>query len=156
MDNHTKEQSVERPSIEEFFLRLPPLDSEEYLWHVRTAPTTDVPAEVLARAFRQLPPETPAARATLERLFRRIGERWEYLEFLARLARRQARTQEPSNRADEHRDLLQDALVRILRVLPTERGELAERAWHHFCRIAFRDAWRERYGRRGEKLRWLR
>jgi len=156
MDKRTNEQTVERPSVEELFQRLPPLGSDEYLQHIRTATTMDLPPEVLVRAFRQLPPEAPAARATQERLFRRVGSRWEYLGPLAARARRQAKAQQAKSRADEYKDLLQDALMRILSVLPTSRGELAERGWNAFCHIAFSDAWRKRYGRRGEKLRWVR
>jgi hypothetical protein len=67
-----------------------------------------------------------------------------------------AKAQQSRNRADQEQDLLQDAIARICGVLPTARGELAERAWLVFCRNAFEDAWRERYGRRGENLRWIR
>lgn len=156
MNKLTNEQTVGRPSAEELFQRLPPLGSDDYLKHVRTASTLELPAEVLARAFRQLPPETAAARATLERLFRKVGESWEYLAPIAARARRRAKAQQLRNRADEDRDLLQDAITRICGVLPTARGELAERAWNLFCRNAFEDAWRERYGRLGGNLRWIR
>lgn len=152
MFNPTKEETVDRPSMEELFQRLPPLGSDEYLQHVRTTSPLDLPAEVLVRAFRQLPPDTLAARATLERLFRRVDERWEYLGPTAARARRQARAQQSRDRADEDRDLLQDAITRILSLLSTPRGELAERAWNVFCRNAFVDAWRNRHGRRGERL----
>lgn len=155
MDKITSE-TVGRRSVEELFQRLPPLGSEDYLQYLRKALALDLPAEVLARAFRQLPPETLAARATLERLFNRLGERWEYLGPLAARARRRAASQQSRNRADEDRDLLQDAITKIYSLLPTARGELAERAWSVFCRNAFEDAWRERYGRRGERLGWVR
>jgi hypothetical protein len=49
-------------------------------------------------------------------------------------------------------DLLQDGLTRILQVLHGERGKLAERSWHAFCRRELIDARRERYGRRGERF----
>jgi hypothetical protein len=156
MDKPTNQQTVEPPSVEELFQRLPPLGSDDYLQHIRTASTRLLPGEVLARAFRQLLSETAAARATLERLLGKVGQRWEYLGPIAARARRRAKAQQTRNRADEDRDLLQDAIVRICSVLPTARGELAERAWNVFCRNAFEDAWRKRYGRRGEKLPWIR
>jgi hypothetical protein len=51
-----------------------------------------------------------------------------------------------------HEDLLQDGFRRILQVLGTPRGTYAERAWHSFCRHEVSEAWRERYGRRGERV----
>jgi DNA-directed RNA polymerase specialized sigma24 family protein len=49
-------------------------------------------------------------------------------------------------------DVMHDAFRRILETLPTERGELAERAWHSFCRREATEAWRDRFGRRGERV----
>lgn len=146
------EQMVYLPSTEELFQRLPPLNSSEYVEYVRTAPRAELPPEVLVRAYRQLPPNSPGAQATLKRLCHRTADRWEYLEPLAREARRQAPKQQDRNRADEHHDLFQDAVRHILGVLRTERGTLAERTWHTFCRIEFWNAWRKSYGRRGERL----
>ncbi|HLL47924.1 MAG TPA: hypothetical protein VK399_14530, partial [Longimicrobiaceae bacterium] len=42
----------------------------------------------------------------------------------------------------------------MLRVLPTDRGELGERSWFHFALRCARDAWRgkDRQGRRGEHI----
>ena len=47
---------------------------------------------------------------------------------------------------------MQDALRRIAQTIHTERGSLAERSWHAYCRRESIDAWRQRYGRRGERL----
>ena len=72
----------ERPSVELLFQRLPALNSAEFIEYVRTADREVVPAEVLVRAFRQLPPESDGARATLDRLCGRLGKRWEYFDVL--------------------------------------------------------------------------
>jgi DNA-directed RNA polymerase specialized sigma24 family protein len=133
---------------EAIFQALPPLGSDEYLGHIRSAPFSDLPPEVLARAFRQLPPESEASKATLARLFlRRSDGSWDYLGPLVRYARRQSRMA----KRDSYEDLLQDGLRRILVTLPSSRGEFAERSWNAFCRRELSDAWRERYGRRGER-----
>ena len=131
----------------ESFQKLPPLGSDEYLKYVENAPAVDLAPEVLVRAFRQLPPNGPAARATLERLFRRLPDKsWESLGPMISYARREAR-----NRRTEYEDLLNDGLRRILQDLSGDRGLLAECAWNVFCRHELVDAWRERFGRRGER-----
>src|SRR4029078_1822061 len=89
-----------------------------------------------------------AARATLERLFRRTGRRWDYLGPLVRYIRRRSQDEELGT----HEDILQDALRRILETLPTSRGIYAEGAWHSFCRWESSEAWRERYGARGKRI----
>lgn len=155
MAGTTDTESVDRVSIDDLYQRLPRLDSEEYVTYVTNTPRSDLPPEVLVRAFRQLPLESEAAHATIERLFRRIGTKWEYLEPVVKLSRDRARAMLSEDRgaaADIHEDLLQDALASIVRVLPTPRGAYAEVAWTAFAFTQFKDAWRERYGRRGERL----
>ncbi|SRR5712692_7320975 len=76
---------------EAIFQALPPLGSDEYLAHIRSAPFPDLPPEVLARAFRQLPPQSEASKATLERLLlRRSDGSWDYVGPLVRYARRRS------------------------------------------------------------------
>lgn len=135
------------------FQALPPLGSAEYLARVGGALPSDLPPELLVRALRQLPADSVAWNATLDRLFRghETGQgetRWDYLGPLVAYARRQA----SRGKRDEYGDLLQDAFARILKVLLTPRGKFAERAWHSFCRRELSDAWREHYGRRGERF----
>jgi hypothetical protein len=134
--------------IDAAFQAFPPLGSPDYLVHIESATTADIPPEALVRAFRQLPPDSDAARATLERLFRKRGTRWDYLGPLVGYARRRSEGGE----LGAYKDLLQDALARILQVLPTPRGEYAEHSWHSYCRRELSEAWRERYGRRGERI----
>jgi len=133
--------------LDERFQALPPLGSDEYVRYLDAAPTQELPPEVLVRAFRQLPPSGTAARKTLERLFRRLPDgSWEYLEPMVRYAHRKGRS-----RKTDDEDLLQDGLTRILRLLSGKRGQRAEIAWNAYCRQEIVDAWRERYGRRGER-----
>src|SRR5947209_6404638 len=88
---------------EEVFQVLPPLGSDEYVRYISSANAEELPPEVLARAYRQLPPKSPASEETLRRLFRRREERWEYFGPLIARARRL------TNSHDEYEDLLQDA-----------------------------------------------
>lgn len=134
--------------IDAAFQAFPPLVSPDYMVHIESATAADIPPEALVRAFRQLPPDSDAARATLERLFRKRGTRWDYLGPLVGYARRRSQ----SGELGAYTDLLQDALARILQVLPTPRGEYAERSWHSYCRRELSEAWRQRYGRRGERI----
>jgi DNA-directed RNA polymerase specialized sigma24 family protein len=127
------------------FASLPPLGTQSYIRHVQTADKDELPPEVLAQAFRQLPPDSDASRETLNRLLRRDDEgKWEYLGALFSYARRK-------NSVDAYEDAVQDALRRILQVIGTPRGKLAEVAWNSFCIREFIEAWRERFGRRGER-----
>jgi len=142
--------------LEAAFQALPALGSEEYLAHIENASPSSLPPEVLVRALRQLPAGSVPWDATLARLFRQRETfhgkqretRWDYLGPLVAYARRQARR----GKRDEYRDLLQDALAQILKVLPTPGGAFAEQAWHTFCRQQLSNAWRARYGRRGERF----
>ncbi len=143
-------------ALEAVFQALPALGSEEYLAHIENASPSNLPPEVLVRALRQLPAGSVAWDATLDRLFRQRetfhgGQRetrWDYLGPLVTYARRQARR----GKRDEDRDLVQDALAHILKVLPTRAGAFAEQAWNTFCRQQLSNAWRARYGRRGERF----
>jgi DNA-directed RNA polymerase specialized sigma24 family protein len=143
-----KSKVKREPSIDAVFQAFPPLDSPGYVAYITTAATADVPPEALVRAFRQVAPDSAAARATLERLFRKTGKRWDYLGPLVRHVRRRSQNEELGT----HEDILQDALRRILETLPTSSGVRAERGWHSFCRWEEGEAWRERYGRRGERI----
>lgn len=79
--------------LDERFQALPPLGSDEYARYLDSAPTQELPPEVLVRAFRQLPTSGIAARKTLERLFRRLPDgSWEYLGPMVIYARRKGRS----------------------------------------------------------------
>lgn len=132
------------------FEALPPRNSQEYLRHLRTAETADLPAQVLVRAYRECAAEDweEARDATFNRLARELSPgRFEYLNnALWYLARKLP----GSEYASEAVDLLQETLMVMLRVLPTDRGSFGERSWSGFARQCASQAWRERYGRRGE------
>ena len=136
--------------FEQLFAALPPLDSPEYLAHLAKAEMNDLPAQVLARAYRQLLDRLheEACAATLERLLDRQNQ-YGYITIVRHLARR--RVPQGQQWHDEE-DLFQAALMEILKVLPTARGALAETAWVRFCQNCFTDAWRSLHGRRGERL----
>ena len=144
--NHERASTGDKPTIDEVFQSLPPLGSDDYINHISKADTLELPPEVLARALRQLPPTSAAHDATLARLFRRTDKTWEYFRPLVKKARRMAAG------AHDYEDVLQDAFRRILETLPTKRGESSETNWHTFCRQEAIDAWRQRFGRRGERL----
>ena len=123
------------------FQALPPLDSGAYLEHLEQASLDQLPAEVLVRAYRQLPPGSLASRATLARLFSKDSRnRWTYLGPLCRYLRRIAE-------GKEYKDSLQASLLKILETLLTNTGASAERAWNAFCRGRAVDARRESHGR---------
>jgi hypothetical protein len=147
--------AAELSSHELLFDELPPLGSPPYLELLKSATPANLPAEVLVRAYRQLPLGSVAGRATLERLVGRSGSRWFYLSLVTHLARQQLENQETQDRAADHEDLMQDAITLIIEVLHGPRGVYAEKSWTAFCYQRFFDAWRDRYGRRGTKLEAL-
>jgi len=136
-------------SFDVIFATLPPLNSPEYLKLLETATADELPAPVLAKAFRQLAGVEGAARATLERLVA-SPHREQYLLVVRKLARqRVARGQY----AYDDEDLFQEAIGEIVRTLPTARGSFAETNGVTFCKHCFEDGWRNLNGRRGEKIR---
>ncbi|NOT59666.1 MAG: hypothetical protein HOP19_05510 [Acidobacteria bacterium] len=136
--------------FEQLYAALPAFDSPAYLAHIAQADVSELPAQVLARAYRQLlqMDAKAAAEATLERLLDHQNING-YLVIVRHLARR--RTPDSQQWHDEE-DLFQAAMKEILKVLPTSRGALAETAWVRFCQNCFTDAWRSMHGRRGERL----
>jgi hypothetical protein len=135
------------------FSELPPLGSTEYMTLLETASASDLPAQVLARAFRQLvvSGSEVAANATLARL---VGsKKYDYLTAVRRLA--SLMVAKGQYRYDKE-DLIQETIAEIVKTLPTPRGELAEQAWVLFSKQRFQDGWRNLNGRRGEKLRGTR
>ncbi len=136
--------------FEQLFAALPALDSPEYLRHLAQAEVIELPAQVLARAYRQLLQTDlkAAAEATLERLLDNQNV-YGYVVIVRHLARRRVPDQQQWH---DEEDLFQAAMMEILKVLPTTRGALAETAWVRFCQNCFTDAWRSMHGRRGERL----
>lgn len=148
IEDATSSSPQDKPTYDQIFQALPALGSQEYLAHVGGATKEALPPEVLVRAFRQLPPGSTGSVKTLERLLgRRADGSWEYLGPLVSYARRRSR-----GNPKAHEDAFQNALQRILETLAGSRGQFAERAWNAFCRHAMIDAWRQQYGRRGERL----
>lgn len=135
----------------EIFEKLPRLDSPEYLNHLETAESHELPAQVLVRAYRQLAlaGKDDLAKATLARLLGQ-EDRYGYLRPIRQFAK------DLLVRGyywfDEE-DLLYASVLEIITVLSTARGVMAETAWVTFCRQRLVDAWRQLAGRRGERIR---
>ncbi len=128
------------PRLDAVFQGLPPLTSAEYLALLKTEAGSSLPAEVLARAYRQLPADAPAARATLEVLFGPAGG-----PTLLSASRRHITNHDYFTAED----LAQDAASLLLGVLGTPRGTYAEVNWAVFCHPYVIDALRELVGRDG-------
>ena len=128
------------------FRSLPALESPEYLALLKTASATDLPAEVLVRAYRALGCAGPAAEATLGRLLTK-NEQYGYLQPLVRLAERRVRARDWFSAAD----LAGNAVGTIALALAGPQGKGADRAWVTFLRQRLEDAYRELNGRRDER-----
>jgi hypothetical protein len=124
------------------------LDERELIRHVRTASKEDLPAEVLARAYRELwlAERFDAADEVGVRL---LGGRPEldsgeaepeYMRWLLVTAFKYAR----SSPSREGPDLYQSALAQIVDALRGSKGAQAHTAWKSFCYHRLVDAWRER------------
>jgi DNA-directed RNA polymerase specialized sigma24 family protein len=138
---------AELARVENAYKALPRMDSPEFIAHIRKTSAAEMPPQVLARAFRQLPVGSEAANAVLIRL---IGEddQTGYLAPVWTLARMKL-----SKRRDlEVRDLVQATRVRILETLgDEEKGKGSETWWVAYARQCFFDAFREEYGRDGQR-----
>lgn len=139
-------RQLSQKRIDEIFDSLPALGSQAYLDLVRRAPASELPAQVLVRAYRQLPPESLEAEATLGRLLGQ-NDRDGYLTPLWRAATRKL----------SHRDwfavedLVSDTIVEIIDTLGGPRGKGADTAWISYLYQRLEDAYRRRVGRRRER-----
>lgn len=129
------------------FEQLPPLGSEEYIRLMDDAKSSaKIPPQVLARAYRQLCQANNEAgmKATLRRLVQKRN--------LGTVIGSIRNKIPPEQSWFSEDDLVQETWTQILKVLPTERGAGAETAWISFCYQRMIDAWRENFGREGERL----
>ena len=142
--------AADRPgtAFDAIFAGLPALDSPEYLELLGNAPVKELPAQVLAKAYRQLAASgsTKAADSTLARLL--ADDRFDYLARVRRLASMHVANGTYSYSAE---DLIHEAIVEIVRTLPTARGAVAEGAWVLFIGHRFEDARRKLFGRDASK-----
>ena len=145
-NNDPQKPRPDRRRIDEIFKALPKLGSKEFIAHIKTTPASQLPAQVLVRAYRQLPPGSPEANATLARLLGNY-EKEGYLRPLWQAARLRI-----SNRdwfgID---DLVADAIEEIAVSLGGPRGKGADIAWVAFLNQRLEDAYRAKVGRRGER-----
>lgn len=138
-----------RSKLEDYqalFEQLPPLGSKEYIRLMEDASSASVPPQVLARAYRQLCQASNRAgmEATLERLVQKKN-----LRNIRGFVKNKIPPEQGWFLED---DLEQETWKQILKVLPTERGAMAETAWTAFCVQRMIDAWREAFGREGRRL----
>lgn len=146
------------PEESEFFERmdalsraLPARNSPEYLEHLRNAPVEALPPQVLVRAYREAAAEgcEEARKTTFERLVRERDGRYDHLGPLIQHIKSVV---PPNQNWQDADDLLQDTLVEMLRVLPTPRGEQGQKSWRWFAKRCAQAAWRNRQGRRGQRV----
>jgi hypothetical protein len=133
-------------SDERIYQSLPRLSSPAYLSLLKTAPAAELPAQVLARAYRELAPSR-AADVTLERLVA-YNERYGYLDTVY-LAARKRRSRLPSFDVD---DLVHDTICEIVATLGGPRGENAVRVWTRYLQDCFFYAYRKLVGRRETRV----
>jgi hypothetical protein len=134
------------PRNERIFQSLPPLNSREYLALLKTASATELPAEVLVRAFRTLGCAGPAAEATLARLLTQ-NARYGYLKPLQRMAERRVTRRDSFSAAD----LFDQTIGFIWQALAGPQGQGAHLAWIKFLQQRMEDAYRSLNGRRNER-----
>lgn len=137
-----------KPHHDSIYQALPPLTSSSLRSHMETASEAELPAEVLARVFRALPPKHENSAAALTRLLGSY-EQYPYMRAVRALAVERARWLSAAEAGAD--DLYQDAVLAIVKMLRLPRGQFAERSWIAFCKQRFEDAWRERFGRDGQR-----
>lgn len=141
---NTKEPDEQR--FDEIFSALPKLGSPEYIKYIERAAAAELPPQVLARAYRQLPPDSTAAKATIGRLLD-FEDRHGYLNSLQRAARRRI------SRRDwfDPDDLVLETIKEIYISIGTPRGKGAELYWFKYLRQRLEDAYRSLNGRFNER-----
>lgn len=131
---------------ERIFQSLPPLNSPEYLSLLKTASASDLPAEVLVRAYQELGYFGRAAEATLERLLTK-NQVYGYLRPLLRMAQRRVMDRDWFSASD----LFDESISVIALALAGPQGKGAHRAWLSFLQQRLEDAYRSLNGRRNER-----
>jgi hypothetical protein len=141
-----KKRGTDQKRVDEIFDALPPLGSKAYLERIKHAPARELPAQVLVRAYRQLPPGSAEANATLTRL---VGhyDRDGYLAPLWQAARYRISDRDWFG----VEDLFARAIEEVVDTLGGPRGKGADTAWVAFLRQRLEDAYRAMVGRRGER-----
>lgn len=145
-NNKPQQKTLDRKRVDELFEALPPLGSKEYLERIKQAPATELPAQVLVRAYRQLPIGSVEANATLSRLLGNY-DRDGYLAPLWQAAKYRLSGRESFG----VEDLVARAIEEIVETLGGPRGNGADTSWIAFLRQRLEDAYRSMVGRRGER-----
>lgn len=147
----TKQKTGSTPTIlpqnhQSLFDELPPLGSEEYIHLMEDTNGAEIPPQVLARAFRQLcqAKNEGGMKATFNRMAQ--GKNLKSVRTIIKNIIPSEQDWFLEN------DLEQETWMQIWKVLPTDRGAMAETAWVLFCKHRTIDAWRENFGREGRRL----
>jgi hypothetical protein len=135
---------------EALFAAVMQMEEDDLIQRVRSAPKENLPAEVLARAYRELwlaerfvPAEAVANRllgARTQDSAEGVGAP-EYMRWLLIAAEKFV---SPKSAWREAADLYQGALRQIIRALRGKKGAQAHTAWKGFCMHRLSDARRER------------
>lgn len=141
-----RKPKLDQKRIDEIFKALPPLGSKNYLEHIKKARASELPAQVLVRAYRQLPRGSPEANATLARLLGNY-DRYGYLAPLWQAAKYRLSDRDWFG----PEDLVARAIEEIVSTLGGPRGKGADTAWVAFLHQRLEDAYRAMVGRRGER-----
>ncbi len=132
------------------FTALMQMEEGDLIQHVRTAPKQNLPAEVLARAYRELclAERFVPAEAVANRLFgaraQDIAEGVGTPEYMRWLLVEAEKLVSRKSVWREAADLYQGALRQIVRALRGSQGAQAHTAWKAFCMHRLSDARRER------------
>lgn len=144
--NPDEDKESEEQRFNRIFSSLPTLGSRQYIEYVKNADAASLSPPVLARAYRQLPPDSEAAKATIGRLLD-FEDRHGYLAPLQRAARRRI------SRHDwfDSDELVLETIKEIYLSIGTTRGAGAEVFWFKFLRQRLEDAYRSLNGRHNER-----
>lgn len=142
----SKKPYLDARQVDELFAKLKPLTSPEYIEELKTASAAELPAQVLVRAYRQLPKGSPAAEATLDRLLA-MDDKYGYLAPLRKAA---------ANRISDddffsEEDLVEETVREMAKALGGTRGKGADLYWIKFIYQRLEDGYRSLTGRRGER-----
>ncbi len=142
----SKKPYLDARQVDELFGKVKPLTSSEYIDQLKTASAAELPPQVLVRAYRQLPKDSRAAQATLDRLLAK-DDKYGYLAPLRKAAARRI----SDNDFFSEDDLVEETVREMAKALGGARGKGADLYWIKFIYQRLEDGYRSLNGRRGER-----
>jgi hypothetical protein len=142
----SKKPYLDAHQVDELFGKLKPLTSPGYIEELKTAAAAELPAQVLVRAYLQLPKGSPAAEATLYRLLA-MDDKYGYLAPL----RKAAADRISDDDFFSEDDLVEETVREMAKALGGTRGKGADLYWIKFIYQRLEDGYRSLNGRRGER-----